>query len=197
MKRIVRRSHRFQFGLIAVTLAWWFSGARVASHTLPISYLFVVTDVEYVHVELSFNPFELASFSEIDTNKNGRLDPPEVESQGDKIARSLLENLTLSVDGKKVPAENAGISPEADSHHATLRAHYRMKARGATITIESNLQKVTSSSHLTQVNCLRSGERALAQLDSQSHKATFEPGAPKQKAVGKMEIPKSTEIKKP
>jgi hypothetical protein len=172
----VGRLHR-QLGWIAIALAAWCSSARVFAHTLPISYLFVVTDVDYVHLELSFNPFELASFSEFDTNKNGRLDPDEIESQGDKITRLLLENLTLLVDGKKVAAENAGISPDGDSHHATLRAHYRVKARHATITVESNLQKVTSSSHLTQVNCLRGGERQLAQLDSQSHKATFKPAA--------------------
>jgi len=169
--------------LLALTLAWSFSGARVFAHTLPISFLFVVTDAEYVHVELSFNPFELARFSEMDTNRNGRLDPGELEAQGDKITGLLLANLTLLVDGKKVRAENAGVSAEADSHHATLRAHYHVKARDATITIESNLQKATSNSHLTQVNCLRDGVRTQAQLDAQSHKATFGPGAPKREAA--------------
>lgn len=194
---MVARFQLLQRGWLLIALALWLPGLRVQAHTLPISQLFVVTDVDYVHIELSFNPFELASFSEVDTNKNGRLDPPEVESQGDRITRLLLKHLTLLVDGKKVSAETAGISPDADSHHATLRAHYRVKARGATITIESNLQKVTSSSHLTQVNCLSGGERHLAQLDAQSRKATFELGAPKQKAVEILEIPKSTELKKP
>ncbi len=193
----MERSHRLQLGWLAVTLGLGFCGARVWAHTLPISYLFVVTDVDYVHVELSFNPFELASFSEIDTNKNARLDPAELESQGEKITRLLLENLTLLVDGKKVSAENAGISPDADSHHATLRAHYRVKARNATITIESNLQKITSSSHFTQVNCLRGGERRLAQLNSQSGKATFEPGAQIQTTTRRSDISNSTEAKKP
>ena len=193
----VGRLHRLHFGLVAVTLALGLSLARVSGHTLPISYLFVVTDVDYVHVELSFNPFELASFSDFDTNKNGRLDPAEVESQGEKIGRLVLENLTLLVDGKKVAAENAGILADADTHHVTLRAHYHAKARGAAIAIESNLQKVTSSSHLTQVNFLSGGERQLAQLDAQSHKATFKPAAPKQIPVGRMSNPGSMEIKKP
>lgn len=183
--------------LMAVTLALWCSGARVSGHTLPISYLFVVTDVDYVHVELSFNPFELACFSEIDTNKNGRLDPPEVGSQGDRIARLLLEKLTLTVDGRKVEAENAGLVPDADTHHARLRAHYRVKAHGAAVTIESSLQGITSSSHLTQVSFLSGGERQLAQLDSQSGKATFKPVTPKPDAGKPPEKPHSTETKKP
>lgn len=171
-------------------------GLRATAHTLPISYLFIVTDADYVHLELSFNPFELATFSEFDTNKNARLDPAEVESQGDKVTRLLLENLTLLVDGKKVAAENAGISPDADSHHATLRAHYRVKTRDATISVESNLQKITGSSHLTQVKCLRDGKEALAQMDSQSHKATFEPGAAEKKPEKRLRRTNSTEIKK-
>lgn len=191
------RLHRLQFGLIAVALALGFVGTRAYAHTLPISYLFIVTDADYVHLELSFNPFELVNISEIDTNKNSRLDPAEIESQGDKITRLLLENLTLMVDGKKITAENAGIAPDADSHHATLRAHYRVKTRHATISVESNLQKITSSSHLTQVNCLRDGKRTLAQIDSQSRKATFEPVAPEQKAAKQPRRSNSTETKKP
>ena len=181
----------------ALALALLVSGGRVCAHTLPISYLFVVADVDYVHVELSFNPFELASFSEFDTNKNARLDPAEFESQGAKITKLLLENLTLRVDGKEVTAENAGLAPDGDSHHATLRAHYRVKAREAVVSLESNLQRVTSSSHLTQVHCLRGGERQLAQLDSQRHQATFQPVAPKQKVVKPTDTSGATETRKP
>lgn len=172
-------------------------GLRATAHTLPISYLFIVTDADYVHLELSFNPFELATFSEFDTNKNARLDPAEVESQGDKITHLLLENLTLLVDGKKLPAETSGIAPDADSHHATLRAHYRVKTRDATISIESNLQKITGSSHLTQVKCLRDGKQALAQMDSRLPKATFDPIAPEQKPVKRPRRSNSTEATKP
>ena len=184
-------------GWLALSLAGAFFGVPVQAHTLPISFLFVVTDAEYVHVELSFNPFELARFSEMDTNRNGRLDPAELEAQGDKITRLLLANLTLRVDGKKVTAENAGLSPDADSHHATLRAHYRAKARNATITIESKLQTVTSSSHLTQVNCLRDGVRTQAQLDAQSRKATFEPGTLTREAAKLSETSTAKGTRKP
>jgi hypothetical protein len=193
----VDRLIQLQFRFLAVALAVGLSAGRAAAHTLPISYLFVVTDVDYVHVELSFNPFELGIFSEIDTNKNGRLDPPEVKSQGDRITRLLLEHLTVTVDGKMVSAETAGISPDADSHHATLRAHYKVKAHGAAVAIESSLQKVTSSSHLTQVNFLSGGERQLAQLDSQSGKVTFKPVGSKPetgRSAGKLQ---PTESEKP
>ena len=146
---------------------------RALAHTLPISYVFVVADQDYVHLELSFNPFELTSFTGFDTNHNGRLDPEELGSTQEKLTHLILEHLVLSANGKPVAAETAGIAPDADSHHATLRAHYRVDARRAGLTLESSLQAITSSSHLTQVNFLRDGKPQLAQLDSQSRKVTF------------------------
>ncbi|MBE0542464.1 MAG: hypothetical protein IH623_13975 [Verrucomicrobia bacterium] len=189
---------KFNLGLrLSFALALWFLRVHAPAHTLPISYLFIVTDVDYVHVELTFNPFELMSFSEFDTNKNARLDPAEVASQGDRIARLLLDQLTLTVDGKKIESETAGISPDANSHHATLRVHYRVKARDAEVSLESNLSQVTSRSHFTQVNFLRGGQRQLAQLDAQSRKATFRPSAPKQPAVKPSEISKTKKNQEP
>jgi hypothetical protein len=158
--------------VLAAGMLMWFA-LRATAHTLPISYVFVITDKDYVHLELSFNPFELASFAEFDANQNGRLDPGELSSTQDQLTRQILDHLVLSADGKPVAAETAGISPDADSHHATLRAHYRVEARRAALTLESSLQDITSSSHLSQVNFLRDGKPQLAQLDSQSHKVTF------------------------
>jgi hypothetical protein len=183
VRGILESARRFQLGLLALWLGCLCCGVPVFAHTLPISFLFLVTDAEFVHVELSLNPFELVNFSELDTNKNRRLDPDELERQRESLTQSLLTNLTLRVNGKVVSAESAEFSPEADGHHATLRAHYRVKVRNATISIESNLQRITSGSHLTQVNCLRDGARMQAQLDAQSRKATFEPGAPERKAA--------------
>lgn len=148
-------------------------GLRATAHTLPISYLFVVTDQDYVHLELSFNPFELANFAEFDTNRNSRLDAGELAAAGPGICRQLLSQLTLSANDKLVAAENAGLSPEGDTHHAVLRAHYRVDARNAKLALESRLPAITSSSHLTQVNFLRKGKRELAQLDVQSRTASF------------------------
>ena len=150
-----------------------FFNLRATAHTLPISYVFLVSDQDYVHLELSFNPFELTSFSDWDANKNGRLDPEELAASLEKISRQILDHLVLSADGKPVTAETSGLSPDADTHHATLRAHYRVDASHAALSLESTLQEITSSSHLSQVNFLRDGKPQLAQLDSQSHKITF------------------------
>ena len=161
--------------MIAALVAGWlaFFGLRATAHTLPISYVFLVSDKDYVHLELSFNPFELASFSDLDANKNGRIDPDELASSQEKLSHQILEHLVLSADGKPVAAETAGIVPDVDTHHATLRAHYRLDASQAALTLESTLQEITSSSHLSQVNFLRDGKPQLAQLDSQSHKVAF------------------------
>lgn len=149
------------------------TAVQLCAHTLPISYLFVVADAEYVHLELSFNPFELSEFSELDTNHNARLDAEEFAATQSRITRRLLDHLKLKVNGHLVPVESAGLSPDGDTHHATLRAHFKTDARHATLAIESTLQQVTSSSHLTQVNFLRAGRRGLAQLDARAGTATF------------------------
>ena len=143
------------------------------AHTLPISYLFVVADVDYVHLELSFNPFELSSFAEYDTNHDARLDAAELAAVEPQLCRQLLDHLTLRVKDKIVTAEISGLSPEGDTHHATLRAHYRVDARRVKLVLSSSLAEITSSSHLTQLNFLRDGKRELAQLDAQSHTASF------------------------
>ncbi len=168
---IVSRFRLMEVALVAGLLA--FFNLRAPAHTLPISYVFVVTDKDYVHLELSFNPFELASFADLDANKNGRLDPEELALSQEKLSRQILDHLVLSADGKPVTAETAGIVPDGDTHHATLRAHYQVDASRAALTLESTLQEITSSSHLSQVNFLRDGKPQLAQLDSQSHQVSF------------------------
>lgn len=168
-------------GILAVAIVAGMVGIfslRATAHTLPISYVFVVTDKDYVHLELSFNPFELANFTEFDTNKNGRLDPAELSSGQEKLSRQILDHLTLAVNEKPVAAETAGLAPDGDTHHATLRAHYRVDASRAALTLESTLQEITSSSHLSQVSFLRDGKPQLAQLDSQSHQVAFTAPAP-------------------
>jgi len=58
-----------------------------------------------------------------------------------------------------------------------LRAHYKVDARGLPLTVESDLAALTSASHLTQVTYVNGSRQQLAQLDSQSRKATFQAGA--------------------
>lgn len=174
--RRFRCRFRQYLGLGLLGLGWLGQVVSSRAHQLPISYLSVVVNDDYVHLDLNFNPFEMADFSAVDTNRNGRLDPAEVAVHGGKIARQLLEHLTLSVDGKPVAAETSGIFPELDGHHATLRAHYRVLAREATITLQSKLSEILGSSHLTQVKFINHGTPQLRQLDARSKQATFKPG---------------------
>lgn len=151
---------------------------RAGAHSLPISYLLLVADADYVHLELTFNPFELPQFAEADTNANRRLDPGELEACGERLARAVLEHLTLRVTGREVTAETAGLTADPDSHHVTLRAHFRAAVGEGRIAIESRLPQALGSAHLTQVKCVRGDDTAFAQLGSRSPRATFPPEAP-------------------
>jgi hypothetical protein len=145
------------------------------SHLLPISYLVLVPDADYLHLELVFNPFELSFFSELDANKDGRLALSELESKKDLITRRVIDCLKVRVGERLVASETAGITPDMMSHHLTLRAHYPVDARRSKLTIESSLSTITSGSHLIQVTYSGSGHRQLANLDMQSARVTFAP----------------------
>jgi hypothetical protein len=160
--------------LLLAALVLTICPAGLRAHTLPISYLTVVTDTDYIHLELMFNPFELSFFSELDKNKNGQLEPAELEAQKEELTKRLVGSLKLRVNGKRIQAEVSGLIPDVDSHHLTLRAHYHADARRAAVTIESTLPRITSGSHLTLVTFSRGGQPQLAQLDTQSSKVTFE-----------------------
>ncbi|MBI2925123.1 MAG: hypothetical protein HYY24_05390 [Verrucomicrobia bacterium] len=159
----------FVWGLVS-----WFAASATA-HTLPISYLTVVPDADYLHLEVTFNPFELTFFSELDRNRNGRLDTAEWEAQQAQITQRLVECLKLRVDDKLIAVETAGLTPDVDSHHATLRAHYRVDARRAPVSLESTLVTLTSGSHFSQVTFGREGRTQTARLDQQSSRVTFAP----------------------
>ncbi len=143
------------------------------AHTLPVSYLLLVADADYVHLELTFNPFELPEFVEADTNRNRRLDAAELQARAEALSRTILQHLSLRVGERDVPAESAGLSADPNSHHVTFRAHYRISTAGAVISIQSRLPEMFSSAHLTQVKCLREGRAAFAQLDTRSPAASF------------------------
>ena len=160
---------------IVVALVWL--GLRVSglSHTLPISFLTIVPDADYLHAELTFNPFELTFASELDGNKNGQIDPHEWVEQETNVTARILECLKLEIAGRLITAEISGLTPDIESHHVTLRAHYRIDARGRQVRIESDLSRITSGSHLTQVTFGSEDRQQWARLDMQSKVATFEP----------------------
>ncbi|MHB8524071.1 MAG: hypothetical protein ACYDH9_25390 [Limisphaerales bacterium] len=169
--------------LLLLTLAAFLCRSTASAHTLPISYLTVVPDKDYLHLELVLNPFELNFFSEIDTNHNGRLDPAELAGQEKNLTRHLLNCLRVRANGKLVRAETAGVTPDLDSHHLTLRAHYRMDALRTRLTVESKLNTITSGSHITHVRFGKPGHIQSAQLDMQSATVTFEPAEPQAPSV--------------
>jgi hypothetical protein len=153
------------------------SALGAAAHTLPVSYLRLVPDADYLHLELVFNPFELSFITEVDDNKDQELDPGELQAHGQVVAKRVVGALKLSVGREEVRAETAGMDPDLSGHHARLRAHYRVDARRQPLTLESELNSLMSASHLTQVTYVN-GEQAqpqLAQLDSHSRKVTFQP----------------------
>jgi hypothetical protein len=171
MANLLRDARRFLLiGLALAALA-----GRAGAHTLPISYLTLVPDADYLHLELALNPFELNFFSELDTNKDGRLEPAELLGRQELVTRRILSCLSVRVGGKAVAAEVAAITPDVDTHHVTLRAQYPADARRRPLDITSSLISITSGSHLTQVTYRSGGRQRLAQLDYLSTNVTFEP----------------------
>lgn len=156
---------------------WLGTGNQGRAHTLPISYLTIVPDSNYLHLELVLNPFELNFFNELDSDQDGRLGPAELRSADRAMTDRLLGCLSLRVKGAPVAAEVAGINPDLDTHHVTLRAHYPVDVTLLPLTVESRLAAVTSGSHITQVTYGLGEGRKAARLDMQSPQITFDPSA--------------------
>ena len=172
---IVGRAKLFRTWLAAGVLA--LSSGRAAAHTLPISYLRLVPDADYLHLELVFNPFELTFVPEVDENKDGELNLAELAAHGQLVADRVVGAIKLSAGGATLRPETAGMDPDLNGHHVRLRAHYKVDARRLPLTVESDLPALTSSSHLTQITYVNDGHQQLAQLDPHSRKATFQPPA--------------------
>ena len=156
-----------------------------AAHTLPVSYLRLVPDADYLHLELVLNPFELSFVAEVDDNKDSELDAAELQAHGQVVANRVVGALKLSVGGREVRAETAGMDPNLSGHHVRLRAHYPVDARWQPLTLESDLASLTSASHLTQVTYANGEQPQLAQLDPQSRKVTFQPPLKSKPAASK------------
>jgi hypothetical protein len=146
-----------------------------AAHTLPISYLRLVVDADYLHLELVCNPFELTLMPEVDDNKDAELDLAELAAHGQVVADRVVAALKLTAGETALRPETAGMDPDLSGHHVRLRAHYKVDARRLPLTLESDLPALTSSSHLTQVTYVNGGYQQLAQLDPHSRKVTFQP----------------------
>jgi hypothetical protein len=172
MKRLSLLSFPLCLAALAMTLLAADSSRAPAR---PISTLTLVPVQNELLLDLTFNPRELTFLSELDANRDGRLDPGEWSGQGEKIARRILERLILRVNDQPVVAEIAGLTQSYESHDISVRAHFTVAARRARVSLESQLAVLTSGSHMTQV-AFGNGERVqTAQLDRESNKVTFEP----------------------
>jgi hypothetical protein len=165
-----------------------------AAHTLPISYLRLQADTDYLHLELAFNAFEISFISELDDNKDGEIGPDELTTHGQTLADRVVAALKIRVGDKAMVAETAGMDPDMTGHHVRMRAHYKVDARRLPVTVESDLNSITSSSHLIQVTYSAEGRQQLGQLDVQSRKVVFLPfeAASGHAAARKVEIGRVT-----
>lgn len=174
----MKLSFGLPFLLCALLLAWLAaSTVNVNAHTLPISYLKLVPEADYLHLELVFNPFELSFMPELDDNKDAEVDPGELTKHGQMLADRMAAALKLTAGNTVLKPETAGMDPDLNGHHVRARAHYKVDARRLPLTVESDLVALTSSSHLTQVTYINGGQQQLAQLDPHSRRVTFQPAA--------------------
>jgi hypothetical protein len=153
------------------------------AHTLPISYLRLQAEADYLHLEFTFNAFEVSFFSELDDNHDGELDAAELKAHGQVLADRVVAALKVSVGDQLLAPETVGMDPDMAGHHVRLRAHYKLDARHVPLTLESGLDGITSSSHLIQVTYAQDGQQRLGQLDTQTRKLTFQPFVPAPKLI--------------
>jgi hypothetical protein len=173
---------RIAFGLCAAAVGFaLLTSTTTDAHSLPISELTIVPDADYLHLELMLNPFELTFFPEIDTDRNGQITARELEAQQSRLTHAVLGCLKVRVSGQQLSPEVAGMNADPESHHLTLRAHYRVDARQTSVAVESTLNAITGGSHVTQVTFGKPPRVQWARLDMQTITATF--GAPERPSV--------------
>jgi len=166
---------RFLLRLAAsITTAGFLCDASPAfAHDLPICDMRIVAAEESMHVELVLNSAELNFFSEIDRDKNGFLDPEELDKESLQISKLVVDCFSFQVDGQPVQAAVYGIVPTVGSHHLTIRAHYPVDARKRTVLLESGLLAITHKSHVIEVTFQRPDRRESARLDAHDQDVMF------------------------
>ncbi len=172
-KAIEMKQAKKKTALIPTLLLLSLFSLNLFAHTLPISYLTLLPDGNYLHLELTLNPFELGSLAGFDANKNQEFDSAKTQGADKMLSEQILQHLKIKSGGQLLTAETAGLSGESGSHHIILRAHFRVPNPQAVITVESDLTGITSASHLTEVTFGREGHSQLARLDFQTTKAVF------------------------
>jgi hypothetical protein len=163
--------HSFLIAILLTTVA----ASSTRAHDLPISEMQIVTATDTMHVELVINTSELHATSELDRNRDGHLAYAELAPHGEMIARRVFNLLTFSVAGHPLQADVCGIVPHPNTHHLTVRAHYRVDARNAVIALESRLFSIVPGAHVMQITLHRPGKRQVARLSANSSTVVFSP----------------------
>lgn len=145
------------------------------AHDLHISEITVVPDKSQMHVELKFNAFELRFISELDQNANGQIEKGEFYEKRDAIIQRLLESLKIEIDGLEIEARASGLMLDASSHHLVFRAHYPVSGPVESLKLTSDLQSITSQSHVTLVTYRGATDKQLAKLEARSNSVVFHP----------------------
>jgi len=148
------------------------------THELPISHITIVESDSKIHLELKINAFELAFLSKMDVNDNNVIEKKEFDDHKEIINKKILQALTIELNNTRMYAESSGLMLDMTSHHFVFRAHYPSIEREAfrSLTLISDLQKITDRSHVTKVTCNLSDSKQRARLDARNNTATFNLG---------------------
>ncbi len=137
--------------LIAAVSLLAIDESRVQAHNFPISEMMLVADEEYLHMEIVLNATELTFFRELDRDQNGHVNLAEVADRGEQVSRRVVDCFEIRVNGQVVEAEIAGLVPNYNTHHLTIRAHYLVDATEASVEVTSQLAAITHGAHLVQL----------------------------------------------
>lgn len=149
------------------------AGAALHAHDLPVSELKLVAGDDRLHLEIMLNAWELQFFNELDGDKNGLLDRQELDAREEQIARRVVDTLDIRIDNQLIAADVAGVVPDYNTHHLTIRAHYPVDARDAQMEVSSRLAAITNAAHVVKLTLRRTATTERATLSSSDSLASF------------------------
>jgi hypothetical protein len=178
--------------LLAATLLLAASQSQLQAHNLPISEMMLVADDEYLHMEIVVNATELTFFREMDVDRNGHVSLAETEDWGGQVSRRVVDCFDIRVDGQVVDADVAGLVPNHNTHHLTIRAHYPVDAAEASVELTSRLAAITHGAHLVQVVYRTPHDIQKARLNPSAATVLFPAPAAGRSAESESPIPPTT-----
>jgi hypothetical protein len=159
--------------LFAATLLLTVGQSQLQAHNLPVSEMMLVADDEYLHMEIVLNATELTFFREMDRDRNGHVSLAEAKERDEQVSRRIVDCFEIRVDGQIVEADVAGLVPNHNTHHLTIRAHYPADAAEAAVELTSRLAAITHGAHLVQVVYRTPHETRKARLNASADSVLF------------------------